>query len=73
MPLNPPNNAHGFTMQISKSEKEFLAPFPNPGYAPDTRVYVLLQNGEVLDKKYEKVKRVPIPLAINHSHFTTRF
>ena len=35
MPPNPPSNAHGFDMQIPKSEKKILAPpLPNPVDAP---------------------------------------
>ena len=43
-PRTPYSKAHGFAMrsmslldmQISNSEKKFLTPLPNPGYAPVT-------------------------------------
>ena len=61
MPPNPPSKAHGFAMrgmslrdmQIFKSQKKFLDPLPNPGYAPDYACGICTntnKNNCILDK-----------------------
>ena len=54
MPLNPLAKRMSLRdMQISKSEKKFLAPlFPNPGYTPGLTMYHGRETGIVADYKH---------------------
>ena len=54
MPPNPPSKAHGFAMQISKSQKKnSWPPLPNPGDAPGV---------------YKKIRGTPRSAELNRNY-----